>query len=97
MALAVDGLGNVYDTNYVGNTIGKVNLGGTVTTFVSSSGGLSGPYGIAYASNTLYVASITSGAVSKVSTANGIVLSLVPATYGLSNPSGVAIGPGNLM
>ena len=64
--IAFDTLGNLYVSNYVGNTIGKYGPNGaTINTSLISSG-LNGPYGIAFDSaGNLYVANINGNTIGK--------------------------------
>ena len=93
--LAFDTSGNLYVSNYNGNTISEVTPGGTVSTFVSS--GLDQPEGLAFdTSGNLYVANDGNDTISKV-TPGGAVSTFVNATQGLSGPFGLAFdSSGNL-
>jgi len=83
--LAFDASGNLYVSNFSGNTISKVTPAGVVSTFVSS--GIDGPVPLAFdASGDLYVGLEYGNTVSKV-TPGGVVSTFVSS--GLDNVSGL--------
>ena len=89
---AFDARGNLFQANFSGDTVSKINRHGEVSTYVSE--GLAGPVGIAIAPDgTLYVCNCRSNTIARVSPERQVT-ELANLTGELSGcPNGITFGP----
>ena len=85
---ALDGDGNLYQSNIAAGRISRITPTGVVSTFAT---GLSGPVGIALDGDTLYVANCSNDTISRVEPDGST--SLFSSSGLLACPNGLAIGP----